>query len=111
MMKYLSNNSELFSGIIGPFIIALMQFLGAILTEIINILTICSLPDIMSVIMNFIALGAIAEIDNYYLGALSHCPLKCAVEKPIKVPFKKEEVERGCKAKMVYVVYRILRSF
>lgn len=112
MMKYLSNNSELFSGIIGPFIIASMQFLGAFLTEIINILTICSLPDIMSVIMNFIALGAIAEIDNYYFGALSHCPLKCEVDEPLIVKKKTgKERERGWKAWIVYIVYRVLRSF
>jgi hypothetical protein len=53
-----------------------MQLCGALFTEIINICVICNQEKIMDVIMNFIALGAIAEIDNYYLDALVHCPLK-----------------------------------
>ena len=50
--------------------VALMQLVGAVFTETINILSICSLENTKEVIMNFIALGVIAEIDNYYLSAL-----------------------------------------
>jgi hypothetical protein len=85
MMKYLANHHNQFSGILGPLLIALMQFIGAFFTEIINILVICSLPTIMEIIMNFIALGAISEIDNYYLASLAICPLKSALETPLKI--------------------------
>jgi hypothetical protein len=40
--------------------VALMQFFGAIFTEVINILSICSLADTKEVVMNFIALGVIS---------------------------------------------------
>jgi hypothetical protein len=34
----------------------------------------------MDSIINFIALGAISEIDNYYANSLTHIPLKKAIE-------------------------------
>ena len=96
----------------GPFQIAIMQFIGAFFTEIINILVICSLPTIMEIIMNFIALGAISEIDNYYLASLSICPLKCALEEPLIVTRKGRELnERPWKPMFVHVIYRALRVF
>ena len=96
----------------GPLLIAIMQFMGAFFTEIINILVICSLPTIMEIIMNFIALGAISEIDNYYLASLSICPLKCALDEPLIVTRKGREMkERPCKPMLVHVIYRALRVF
>lgn len=35
--------------------------------------------------MNFIALGAISEIDDYYAAALPYCPLKKALEDPLVI--------------------------
>ena len=83
-MKYLANHNlhingeevNTFSGTFAPLLVALMQFFGAVLTETINILSICALENTKEVIMNFIALGIIAEIDNYYLLALPNSPLK-----------------------------------
>lgn len=112
MMKYLANHHDAFSGILGPLLIATMQFMGAFFTEIINILVICSLPTIMEIIMNFIALGAISEIDNYYLASLSICPLKCALEEPLVVTRKSSQLKgRPWKPMMVHVIYRALRVF
>jgi hypothetical protein len=34
----------------------------------------------MDSIINFIALGAISEIDNYYANSMTHIPLKKAIE-------------------------------
>jgi hypothetical protein len=56
--------------------VTLMQFYGAVFTEVINILSICTLGNSKDVIMNFIALGVIAEIDNFYLQALPSSNLK-----------------------------------
>lgn len=112
MMKYLANHPDSFSGISGPLMIAVMQFMGAFFTEIINILVICSLPTIMEIIMNFIALGAISEIDNYYLASLSFCPLKSALEKPLSVTKKSIKLkDRPWKTMIVHVIYRALRLF
>lgn len=112
MMKYLANHHEDFSETMGPFQIAVMQFIGAFFTEIINILVICSCPTIMDVIMNFIALGAISEIDNYYLASLPVCTLKDALEVPLEVKRKSGDIKhRPCKPKFVRIVYRTLRIF
>jgi hypothetical protein len=104
----------MFSGVFAPLFIAIMQFLGAFVTEIINILVICSSPTIMEVIMNFIALGAIAEIDNYYLGALPVCELKDALGNSMKVSKKSGEIkfrERNIKSKVARIIYRTFRVF
>lgn len=112
MMKYLANHHEDFSETMGPFQIAVMQFIGAFFTEIINILVICSCPTIMDVIMNFIALGAISEIDNYYLASLPVCTLKDALEVPLEVKRKSGDIKhRPCKPMFVRIVYRTLRIF
>jgi hypothetical protein len=68
MMKFLANHNSLidgdgkqaFSDTFAPLMVALMQFTGAMATEMINILSICALSDTKEVIMNFIALGVIA---------------------------------------------------
>ncbi|CDW74572.1 UNKNOWN [Stylonychia lemnae] len=61
-------------------IISLMQFLGAIGTEVINIFLICQQDSVQNVIMNFIALGVIAEIDNIYAGTLYNNSSKKLIE-------------------------------
>ena len=70
-----------------------MQFFGAIFTENINILCICSLVDTKEVIMNFIALGAIASIDNYYFEALPQSEIADRIEKPFKVEILSKEIK------------------
>lgn len=92
-----------------------MQFIGAFFTEIINILVICNLPTIMDIIMNFIALGVISEIDNYYLASLAICPLKAALENPLKVTKSNKNYEsffqRPWNTWIVQFFYKSLRIF
>ena len=57
-----------------------MQFLGAIGTEMINIFLICQQDSVQNVIMNFIALGVIAEIDNIYADTLYNNASKKEIE-------------------------------
>jgi len=66
MMGFAKNNPNSFKGYsMGwPFIIGMMKFLGVFLTEIINIYLIAINSDISDVIMNFIAFGVIADIDD-----------------------------------------------
>jgi hypothetical protein len=80
MIRYLINHSNEFSSTFGPFLVAQMQLSAALLTEIINICLICGQKSIMDSIINFIALGAISEIDNYYANSMAHLPLKKAIE-------------------------------
>ena len=61
-------------------IVSLMQFSGAFGTEIINIILICNQDGVQDVLMNFIALGVIAEIDDYYAGTLYKNAVKDRIE-------------------------------
>ena len=57
----------------GPmFAISLMQLIGALMTEGLNILAICSMTDEGDIIMNFVQFGIIAEIDNFYAKTLKN---------------------------------------
>lgn len=60
--------------------ISLMQFSGALATEIINIILICTQDSVKDVIMNFIALGVIAEIDDIYAKTLYQNRIKKELE-------------------------------
>jgi hypothetical protein len=102
MMKFLANHDcELksdpnskrsFSGWLAPLLVSLMQFFGAVFTEAINIVSICSLGNTKDVIMNFIALGIIAQIDDLYLSALPASALKCRLDEPFEVKKKSGEI-------------------
>jgi len=49
-----------------PLLIALMQMIAALFTEIINIAVISNSNSVMDVVMDYIALGIIAEIDDLF---------------------------------------------
>lgn len=70
MLKYYCYHRPLFDSNYQPFFISLMKLLGAWFTEIMNIILICRQDKIMDAVMNFIALGVIAEIDNLYAARL-----------------------------------------
>jgi hypothetical protein len=57
------------------FLIALMQFLIAISTEIISMLMLNGQREIIDVVMNFIAIKVIAEIDNIFIQGISDVTL------------------------------------
>jgi hypothetical protein len=120
-MKYLANHNcileneereRAFSGTFTPLLIASMQFFGAVLTETINIMSICALENTKEVIMNFIALGVIAEIDNYYLSALPPSLLKDRLKEPFEIKTRSREINftsRDLKSKLVRLIYRAYR--
>jgi hypothetical protein len=49
-----------------------MKLNGAFWTEVINLVLISQQSDVGSVIMNFIALGVIASVDNIYAASLTN---------------------------------------
>ena len=71
----------------------------------------------MDVIMNFIALGVIAEIDDFYAGSLKKFKLKESVGEPLKGLRERDPViskdaasKRPISAKyMVFPVYKLLK--
>ena len=70
LLKYQAMHSPLFYSNWQSFFIAMMKLLGAWLTESINIMLILKESTIKDIVMNLIALGVIAEIDNFYASRL-----------------------------------------
>lgn len=113
MLKYYNDHHSAFAEPVPAVAIAVMQLAAALFTEVININLICAQDTIMDCIMNFIALGVIAEVDDYYAGSLSHFPLTDAVERapPILRGSKENPYEsRPPAQKVVRVFYKILRT-
>ena len=54
------------------FSIAMMQFIGALLTEIINLLVICQETSPANIVQNLLAFGVICQIDDFYAGTLQN---------------------------------------
>lgn len=78
-MRYVNNHGNEFVDVRTPYAISLMQFSASLFTEIANICLICGQSTTMDVIMNFIALGIIAEIDDYYASSIKNFKLKEAL--------------------------------
>ena len=71
---------------IPQFLIALMQFIAALSTEGINMILICTETEIDQVIMNLLAFGIIAEIDDLYANSLK-CSFPMYLVKEAKLDF------------------------
>jgi len=54
------------------FSVALMQFIGAICTEIINMLVICREINPSEIVQNLLAFGVICQIDDFYVETLKN---------------------------------------
>lgn len=86
MLKYYNNHSGDFVGRGNePAVVATMQLIGALFAETVNIVLICSQLTVIDSVLNFIALGVITEIDNYYYNALPNNELKNSVSDPLPV--------------------------
>ena len=66
MMKFTLYRTGSWNRRIPMFFVALMQLLGAICTEIVNMILICMLSTNKDIIQNLLAFGIIAEIDDFY---------------------------------------------
>ena len=52
--------------------IGLMQLLGGLLTEIINLILICSTTNVTDIVQNFIQFAVIADIDDMFARSLKN---------------------------------------
>ena len=78
------------------FMIGLMQLFGAIGTETLNIYQICSTYSIKDIIMNFVQLGIIAQIDDLYAQSLrNNFFMKVLRKSEIDVSSTDEDKERS----------------
>ena len=91
MMAFAKNNPNSFKNYsMGwPFVIAMMKFLGVFFTEIVNIYLIAITSDISDVIMNFIAFGVIADIDDIVGSSITE--INCEEEAEVSVMYDKKQ--------------------
>ena len=118
MMKFVTNHAEDFVNPYYAFIVALMQSIGGISSEIFCIIFLCSLSDPINVLIRFIAFASIGKIDNFYAAAL---PSEHKLKRPsaeLKIRnhrFKTEQEEdsekkeRTCASVTARVIYKGIR--
>lgn len=100
-------------------VIALFQFTTALTTEVVSLWLIATQNDVMDVIMNFVALAVISEIDNMFLDAVRDQYLKTYFDEnphdfePVIVVDDAEVTirERNCLNKLLYMFYILLDFF
>ena len=98
MMKYLVNHAEEFSAPRLAFTVGMIQFLTGFFTELVCIIFLGSLNNPIAVIIRFIALGSIANYDNFYVTALSSASsFKQQVPKEKQVKFIATHYFRDCR--------------
>ena len=64
MIKYSNNHSSEFKRKTAPLMISILQYTSAMFTEGINICLICGSSTVLDVVLNFVALCCIADIDD-----------------------------------------------
>jgi hypothetical protein len=114
MLKYFNNHSDDFVSQSEPVVVALMQLTGALFAETINIILICGQQTVMDTVLNYIALGVIAEIDNYYCNSLPNKGFKTAVleSEPLTIKYRTRSIkykERLGSGKVIIIFYKMLR--
>ena len=99
------------------FLIALMQFLIALSTEIISMLTLNGQREIFDVIANFIAIKAISEIDNIFISGQTDYILQKITEPgenednwtPKRIYNKIDFLERGYIDRILFSFYKLMK--
>ena len=72
MMKFTLYRTGNWNRRLFMFFVAIMQLLGAICTETVNMILICLLSENKEIIQNLLAFNIIAEIDDYYAKSLKN---------------------------------------
>lgn len=99
------------------FVIAFMQLSGAVFTELINIILICSQDTSKEIIMNLLAFSVIAEIDDFYAGTLKNSLMVHLIEEG-KINFGQLgrdnrdplQVNKATTSKILFGFYRTMQT-
>lgn len=86
LMKYSILHSERFERPVTAFMICFLQLSTTVIIEFVNIFNLCNQSKILDVIMNFLALGVLADFDDYFL--IPFMNPKFSVFKEMEVPRK-----------------------
>lgn len=81
MIKFTLNRCDDLELAIYQIAVALMQLLGALMTEWVNLLLISSLTSVKDIVMNFVQFAAISQIDDFYANSLKNSFLRQLVKK------------------------------
>ncbi|CDW76919.1 UNKNOWN [Stylonychia lemnae] len=97
---------------IAMLLISLMQVVSAFATELLSILLICNQDSVSNVLMNFIALGVIAEIDDIYARSLYQNNIKEEIESGFTLTIRedqpvRQQYKRRCRIE--FILYKIWR--
>lgn len=75
------NGSTSLSGILPPFFIGFSQALTTIMVELIVVIYLCTQTNVMSIIMQFMALSSISKFDDFYAINLRNNKINGAIGK------------------------------
>ena len=82
------------------------------MAEIVNTFQVCKETSLKDIVMNYIALGIISEIDDLYYNSLQNSPLKEAVSNPPAITRTSKSwsfFERPFMQMITRIIYKILR--
>lgn len=96
MLKYLANHPDEFYNLLMPYAVVHMQIISCLFTEIVNIILICGQNTSQDTIVNYVALGAITQIDDYYFSSICEQKLKEFVEgEGVEITRKSKDYNKG----------------
>ncbi len=81
MIKFTLNRCDDLELALYQILVALMQLLGALMTEFVNLLLISSLTQVKDIVMNFVQFAAISQIDDFYANSLKNSFLRQLIKK------------------------------
>ena len=84
LLKYFITHRKLFDNSSLPYWYSLMKFIGATMTEILNILFLGTQTTITNCILGYLSFCIIARIDDMYAMSLKRFPLKSALDDHIR---------------------------
>ena len=79
LMHYFLTHRENFDDSPLPYWYSLMKFIGATMTEVLNILNLGTQTTVTTCILGYVTFGIIAIIDDMYAMSLKRFPLKAAL--------------------------------
>lgn len=112
MMKYTTNHHKDFLFPVMAYLVGTMQLFGGLMAELLCILYIATQTSTISTVIKFVALGSIANVDNFYANALpGSYPLKQKSD-PLPVKVRKGDPEtsnRTCCLWIMRFLYKAIR--
>lgn len=95
MMKYANNHCHEFSSPICAYMLGLMQLTGGVIAEFSTVFYMCSLTNPIDIIIRFMALSQIADVNCIIYRAVPHNNRICKSLDPLKVTVHRRDFNAG----------------